>query len=379
MPATNPAPQGDVASADEARVAYDAAPEHTDESGWWPPTERLAQSLPEPISSGLELEGWVWLAWLKNDEPKQSSIWDAEVSLQATKSFSQRVAISAQVNFIDADDYQRVEWEQVYASAKVFEEGDTFVTVGKFNADFGVEGRDFWERTSGTPSLLFAAQPQDLMGAMITQPVGETGLKLKPFISTDFQGQLEQDQSPSAGLSMAYSTSRELEAKFTTWFGPGYILKKGKRVHHPFDPKAYGGTPAGAAENWMGPNLYARKWGTLKFFEPAVIWRPREDLSVSAEMVYAVTDTRERSFGWNGWMVQVDYDLSDTWHADVRFSYLDDSDWIITDEYQVRSEISAGLGWHFAEDFEVRGELRHDSSDDTPDCNIASIHLTFRF
>ncbi len=354
------------------------SPEVPEETSWRP-TDQLVHALPDSVSNGLDLEGWIWLGVLKNNQDHNNAPWDAEVSFSATKSFAQRVALTAQVNLIDANDYKRFELEQAFVTVKPFESQSTLLTVGKFNADFGVEGRDFWERTSGTPSLLFAAQPQDLVGAMITQPIGDTGFQIRPFVSTDFQGQLTFDQAPAAGMTVRYSKDARFEAAVTGWLGPGFVLRGGRPLTPPFPQGAYGADPGAAAENWMGPNLAAQSGSTVRFVEPMLVWRPRADLAISAEYVFATTGTRRGAWGWNGWMTQIDYEVTDRLHSYARFSNLDDSDWIITGIFQVRREVSVGLGYHIFDDLEIRGELRHDFSDVTPDFNAASIHLTARF
>src|SRR5439155_12656340 len=114
-----------------------------------------------------------------------------------------------------ANGNNRADLEQGFVSMRLFDDAGTLLTIGKFNANFGVEPRDFWDRRTGTTSLLFSAQPQDLIGVMVTQPIGDTGLTLRPFVSADFQGGWNFDQTPSAGLMAEYKPNKDLSFAVT--------------------------------------------------------------------------------------------------------------------------------------------------------------------
>lgn len=340
---------------------------------------RLVNLLPNPISEGLDIDAWGWFAFLKNNQRTDSQVWDGELSLAITKSFNQRVAISAQVNFIDANDAKRIEWEQAYISTLLSDEGQSLLTIGKFNANFGVEPRDFWNRRTGTTSLLFSAQPQDLVGAMVTLPIGESGIKLRPFISADFQGEFNFDQSPSVGLLTEYRPCPEWTFAVTNWVGPGFVLFGGRPLPSPYPRDAYGSDSAAVVENWQGPNLTADRGGTLYFFDAKASWRMCLDFTVSAEYLVGTSGTSLGRWGWQGWMLLGDYDITDRVHVFGRWSYLDDSDWLVTGIFQRRQELSCGLGYQVCDGIEIRGEYRHDFSNATAGLDTVSVHLTFTF
>ena len=239
---------GCAAQVESGSVQADATPEPY-------PLQRIANTLPPALSDGLDVEGWGWVSDLQNNSHPRSNYHDLLLSLEITKSFQQRVAITAEGNFIDADGYGRVELEQGFVSALLSTQTQTMLTVGKFNANFGVEPRDFWNRRTGTTSLLFGAQPQDLIGLMVTQPVGDTGVTLRPFMSADFQGAYNFDQPPAGGLMVEYQPKKELDLALTNWVGPGLVLDGGRPLRPPYPSGGYGYDGAAVVENWQGPNL----------------------------------------------------------------------------------------------------------------------------
>src|SRR4051794_35422676 len=46
------------------------------------------------FSNGWDLNAWVWLAYTRTDQSDAKSFWDGEFSIDVTKSFDQRAAIS---------------------------------------------------------------------------------------------------------------------------------------------------------------------------------------------------------------------------------------------------------------------------------------------
>ena len=295
--------------------------------------ERLINSFPPSIAQGLDLDAWGWLGGLVSATPDNGSsdYYDLELGLGISETFGESLKVAAQGNFIDANGNIRGELEQGYLTAKVWDAGQTLVTVGKFNANFGVEARDFWNRTTGTTSLLFGAQPQDLLGVMLTQPIGQTGIELRPYLSADFQGGYEFNQSPSGGLTAQFKPNRTLEIAVTSWVGPGFVLDGGQYIHAPYDDDNYDGLSyADGVANWEGPNLTGESAGTLYFGEASFIVRPSPDWTISAECLQGGTSTRSGRWGWSGCMAQVDYQVIDPLHVFARWSLLDDSDSIIT-------------------------------------------------
>ena len=298
--------------------------------------ERMIKGLPEAIGDGLDFDVWGWLGGLWHDGGEH--YWDGELSFSITKSFQQRVAVTAQLNLIDANDVKRAELEQGFISARLWDR--TIVTVGKFNANFGIEARDFWNRTTGTPSLLF--------GAMVSVPIGETGLTIKPFVSTDFQGQWHFDQPISAGAKLEWAPDEKLKFGLTNWVGPGFSLFRGKPLHSPYPADAYGSDPASASENWQGPHLVAMRHGTLYFVDANVKWKIRKDVTLSGEFLTGSTGTFGHTYSWLGGLIMADWAITDRVHTFARVSVIDDKDWIVTGFFQKRQEYSVGAGWSSA-------------------------------
>ena len=342
--------------------------------------EQMLAALPPAIGDGLDIDVWGWAGDLQTLGEYRTNYYDLELGVGVSKTFDQRVTVAAQGNLIDANGTIRVELETAYASAKVQDEGSTLLTIGKMNADFGVEGRDFWTRRTGTPSLLFAAQPQDLIGVELTQPIGESGVTLRPFVSADFQGGYNFDQSPSAGVNVSYRPTRNLDLKWTNWVGPGFVLMGGRPLRYPFEGGSYGADPAAAVvENWQGPHLTAEAGGTLYFTEVAASVHVTPDLTLSAEYLYATSGTHLGRWGWQGFLVTADDQVTDELHVFGMWSFLDDSDWLVTGIFQTCQELSCGFGYQIYDGVELRCEYRHDFSNVTDDFDSVSAHLTFTY
>ena len=64
------------------------------------------QFLPAPISDGLDINIWGWLGYDFEQADEHSTYWDGELQLDVNKSFGDRFAITADVNFIDANNYK---------------------------------------------------------------------------------------------------------------------------------------------------------------------------------------------------------------------------------------------------------------------------------
>jgi hypothetical protein len=342
--------------------------------------EKLLGALPPSISEGLDVNVWGWFGELFNTQDENRNYWDVETGLGITKTFNQRVTLSAQGNFIDASRNLRGELEQAYGSALLWERSQTILTVGKFNANFGIEARDFWNRTTGTASLLFGAQPQDLIGFMVTQPIGDTGVTLRPFMSADFQGAYYFDQPPAGGLMVEYQPNPDWDFALTNWVGPGFVQMGGQPLREPYEKPGAGYDEPYASNlvaNWQGPNLHALRGGTVYFAEAKATWKPTVDLSLGAEALLSTTDHSSGQSGWYGCMLLANYSLTDRWHAFARYSFLNDSDWFVTGAMQRVHELSGGLGYEIYPGVELRGEYRHDFSNVTGDVDSVSVHLSF--
>ncbi len=362
-------------------------------------TPALSKLLPPAITESLDLNVWGWLSYAHSNSDYQSSYWDADISLGATKRFGDRVAVSADMHFIDADDSKRGWLEQAFVTVKLSERTETLLTIGKFNALFGVEPRNAWDRLGGTTSLLFGAEPQDLLGVMITQPIGSTGLTLKPFIVTGFEGRSDFNEPPSAGLLIQYHPTHEWAFSLTNWVGPGFVSEYDESdsdsdSEYAYDQAAH--PPCARSEetyaesydssysdyalaNWTGPNLEADRGGTLYFLDGTATWLPRPDLTIAAEGLLAAGGPSAGRLAWWGVLVLGNYDITDRWRLFARWSFLNDIDGMVSGIVQRRHEISAGVSFQLIRRTELRGEYRHDFSDADGNLDTVSVHLTFAY
>ena len=338
--------------------------------------DRFITSLPPAVSHGLDIDVWGWLGDLQTSE--DTNYYDIHLSLGITKSFDQRAAITLQGDYINADGDDRLALNQGFLSVLLSETDGTIFTIGKFHSNIGVEGRDFWERRTGTTSLIFGAQPQDIVGAMLTIPFGDH-VKVRPLITADFQGGYDFDQPPTGGVKLDYHPNEQWSFGLTGLIGPGFVLFGGEEIDEPYSGGSYGDDPAAAVANWQGPHFLAERDGTLYFIDAKVIWHIRPDLSLAAEYLYGTTKTENGRFGWHGWVLLATFDVTDRIHVFGRFSYIDDPDWLVTGFFQTRREVSVGFGWRLNENIEIRGEYRHDFSNAYDDVDSASIHLTFTY
>lgn len=332
--------------------------------------------LPATITDGLDVNVWGWISYLHDTNSDHDSYWDGEVSLNVTKSFADRFSVSVQGNFIDANTHAFGQLEQAFASLRLSESTNTILTVGKFNASFGVEQRDFWNRLTGTTSLLFGAQPQDLIGVMLTQPIGESGFKLRPFIANQFEGHFNFNQPPSGGLQIQYSTQKEWSFSLTNWVGPGLVPKDDDEGDDESD--AYN-TVNVVTGNWLGPKMDAQRGGTLYFVDANATWMPRPDLTLAAEGLMGTTGTGDGRVGWAGALVFANFDITDHWRVFGRWSFLDDFSGLVTGTVQHRHELSGGFAYRIYQQIELRAEYRHDFSAAAGDLDSVSVHLSFGY
>ena len=100
------------------------------------------QFLPASISEGLDVNLWGWLGYGLQKSDERSSYWDGQLQLDITKSFSERLAVSADVNFIDANDHMFGQLEQMFATMLLSDNCGTLLTVGKIQ-------RIIWGRAAG--------------------------------------------------------------------------------------------------------------------------------------------------------------------------------------------------------------------------------------
>jgi hypothetical protein len=339
----------------------------TDDSGGKPALENL---LPPSIAQNLQINAWGWFSYLHNSGDEYKDYWLGDVALGGTESFGDRIAATAEMHFLDEQNENSGCLEQAFVSASVFPSLGTIVTVGKFNANIGVEPRDEWDRFGGTSSLLFGAEPQDLIGVLITQPIGDSGLAIKPFIANDFEGHFNFDKSPAGGAIVEYGPTNALKLALTNWVGPGFRLDP----QEDYDDSEY------AYENWTGPDIDSSdRNGELYFADGRVTWRAIKGLTLAAEGLLAMQGPSANREAWNGFLFLANYDITDRFRAFARFSYLNDKMWLVTGVTQVAHEISGGLAYEILPGAELRGEVRHDGSNTLRNTDSFSIHLTFAY
>jgi hypothetical protein len=366
----------------------DAAPAENAASA--PELSDKLRFLPPPIADGLDVNLWGWLGYSREFSGGPESYWDGELQLDINKTFGDRFAITADVNFVDADNHMFGQLEQAFGTVLVSEKSGTLLTVGKFNSSFGVEPRDFWNRATGTTSLLFGAEPQDLIGFMVTQPIGQTGVKVRPFIVNGFDGHLNVDRPPSAGITVEYRPVHEWSFAVTNWVGPGFLRREsasgvyvgdtygsGPGSTSPTTDSSYSSSSDVVVGNWLGPDFEARRGGTLYFLDAKATWMPTPDFTLAAEGLFGTTGSSDGRASWGGVLLLATYDITDRWRAFGRWSFLNDAQGLVTGAAQRRHELSAGVRYQIVRNAELRAEYRHDFSDETDGIDSVSVHLSF--
>jgi hypothetical protein len=330
----------------------------------------LESLLPTDVQQYLQINAWGWFSYLHDSNDEYKDYWLGDVALAGTVSIGDRIAATAEMHLIDDQNQVSGFLEQAFVSANVFPSIGTLLTVGKFNANIGVEPRDEWDRFGGTASLLFGAEPQDLIGVMVTQPLGNTGLTLRPFIANNFEGDSNFDQSPSGGAILEYGPTQSLKIALTNWVGRGFVRGSADG----YDPEEY------AYENWYGPDIaYANLGGTFYMADAHITWQPTKALTLAAEGLLAMDGANADHPAWNGFLFLANYNITDKFRAVARFSYLNDPQWLVTGITQVAHEISGGVAYEIVPGAEIRGEYRHDQSNALGGTDAISIHLTFSY
>lgn len=297
---------------------------------------------------GFEVVIWGWLTYLYHARPgaDRSTFWAWEVEVDITKTFNEWLAAGIDLDFVDVNGNTRTEIEQAFLSILLSDEDRTVLTVGAFNSPFGAEPRDFWDRKTGTVSLLFDAIPHDLVGALLTQPIGDTGVTVQPFIVNGWDNDLDVNGQPSVGVVLKVDPADDLHFAVTNWYGPEMAGNN--------SDKAYFVLVEGA---WQ--------------VTPTLLWE--------AQYVYGTTESPMGRQQWMGAMTLVDVDLNDRMHVFTRFSYLDDRDGFITGAPDTRYEVAVGAGIHIERMVELRFEYRHEFVESAGDLDIAEVHVTFGF
>lgn len=338
---------------------------------------RLESLLPPQVARTLDVNAWGWLAYIYSTQEDHRTYWVGDLSLGATQRFGERLAGTADIHFIDDNNHLRGFLEQAFVSAKLSESAGTLLTAGKFNAGFGVEPRNAWDRLGGTSSLLFGAQPQDLIALMLTQPIGDTGLTVRPFVANGFAGKFDFDQPPSAGFTTEYRPRHELTFSVTNWVGRGFV--RGEEEGGDDDEEYASSAFKYAVWDWVGPRLGGRGSGTLYFVDAWVTWLPRPDLTLAAEGLLAMNGPAAGRPAWGGLLALANYDITDRWRVFGRWSFLNDAQGIVTGTATRLHELSAGVGFEVLSGLELRGEYRHDFNSNGADVDFVSAHLTFSY
>jgi len=340
----------------------------------------LEDVLPQSIAQNLEVNVWGWFSDLHDSEPEYPNYWEADLAFGATERIGENLAVTADIHFIDEDNYSWGFLEQAFVTADVWPKEGTLISIGKFNANIGVEPRNAWDRFGGTTSLLFGAEPQDFVGVMLTQPLGDTGITLRPFVSTNLEGYSDLTQAPSGGVIAEYRPAHQLSMELTNWVGPGYFMAK--PVFKPgAPPRQVDYTQEGYSfGNWTGPDIDddAIK-GTLYLVDGHVTWLATPDLTLSVEGLLAMDGPSAGRPGWSGMLALANYDLTDKLRVFAQWSYLNDNRWFITSYVQICSESSGGVAYEFIPGAEIRGEFRHDISNRFSSINSVSVHITFGY
>jgi hypothetical protein len=342
--------------------------------------------LPASVAQTLDINLWGWFSWLHDSDRDESTYWDGDVALGVTQRLGDRVAVSADMHFIDDNNRMKGFLEQAFATAQPWESEQTLLTVGKFNADFGIEPRDAWNRLTGTTGLLFGAQPQDLVGIMLTQPLGQSAVTIKPFLSTNFDGKSAFYGPPAGGVMLTYDPRETLSIKLTNWVGPGVRAEQDPDAddyEYDYGPEQDSdgenySTADYDIDNWQGPSLHSSPGGLLYFADANVQWLPRPDLTLAAEALVALNGRGAGDLAWGGFMLLANYDITDTWRAFARWSFLDDPQASVTGSSGRSHEVSGGLGYMIVRGMEIRAEYRHDFMP-VGNLDSVSVHWTFSF
>jgi Putative beta-barrel porin-2, OmpL-like. bbp2 len=330
-----------------------------------------ALPIPSKYGDGFDLNFWTWLQYQRANQDGPDSWWAAEFELDLTKSFGDRIAASADVQVIDESDEATVEIEQAFVSFLLSPQNGTILTAGKFNSPWGIEGRDYWDRLTGTVSLIFRAQPQDVTGVMLTYPAGKSGIILRPFVALGFDDTASLNDSLAGGVMIEYRPSDALSLAATGWYGPG--------VAAPSAPSPYGSSIWTLTNAWYGPEFESADGGHLQFMELSAYWHARRDLTLGAEYLIAHSHNPGQDVQWNGVLLLANYDINDRWRVYTDWSYLNDPNGVVTGVSQRRQEVALGVGFrpHQAVDFTL--EYRYDASDELEDLSTVTINGSFGF
>jgi hypothetical protein len=343
----------------------------------------LEKLLPPSVAESLDVNAWGWASYTPAIPHNRENYWDLDLALGVTQRLGSRVAVTGEVHFLDSNGTPYGQLQQAFVTAELFEKSATLLTIGKFNARIGVEPRNAWNRFGGSASLLFGAEPQDLLGLMVTQPLGSTHITVRPFVAANFQGKSNLNGPPSAGLMLDYRPVHELDLALASWIGPGIGKPEDEKdagaaasEDESYESEVYSSS---ILENWTGPHLNAESGGTFCFVDAKAVWLATPALTIDGEALLASDGPSAGAFAWGGVLLLANYDITDRARIFARWSFLDDNQGIVTGIEQHRHEISGGAAFQLYPGLELRGEYRHDFSDATGDLDALSAHITFTY
>jgi hypothetical protein len=321
--------------------------------GTLPPLEEPAAEGYGGYGKGLDLTFWGWISYLRVPQEQYSTFWAWEAEFDVTYSFTENLSAAADIDFEDEEDFAEPNIEQLFLSMMFPGLDDAIFTAGKFNAPYGIERRDFWDRQTGSTSLLFRAMPRDLVGVMFTQPCDEVNLILRPFVVNGFENNLDINQQPSVGLMVEY---------------------------RPWDEFSL------ATTNYHGPEFEENTHDKLYFTLAQGSWLIASSLSLSGEFLYGTTESPFGQLDWTGYALIVSQNLCDPCRLFFQWSDLDDRDGFITGDAQRQQQGSIGLAWYLHELVEARVEYRRNlyreayfGGIEPEDSDEYSAHFTFGF
>jgi hypothetical protein len=340
---------------------------------------------------GLDLELWGWLYYGQAGQGDPRHTWGSQFQLDATETIAQRIAIAADPEFIDYDDDIRGDLAQLYVSGLLSEKCGTLLTVGKFDSPFGVEGREFWNRLTSTPSLLFRARPVNMRGIMLTEPLGNTNITLMPFAVTGFNDNPDIPGRPSYGLTTLYKPIDNLQLGLTNWIGPGlepyedyttYAYYDYGRYYYDRVPEYLSGYASSAFEltdTGRGSDFASAGKGQLYFLDAQATWKPVPELTLAAEFLLVDSTVVSGDSEWSGALALANYDIDDQVRVFAQYSDLNDSGGNVTGDPGCRQEASAGIGFRVNQHLEFRTEYRHDFSQHLQGVDSVTFDFSFGY
>lgn len=289
------------------------------------------------LANGVQYAFWGWLSYENSPQAGLSSFRAWEAEMDVTKTFTDRIAAAADIDFYDSNEYYWFTWsggaiphiEQLFLSFMLPDKNDSVLTVGKFNTPFGIERRDFWDRLTGTVSLLFPARPEDLVGAMLTYQLPDWHLILRPMVVNGFNQNIDVNQQPSLAFMTQYQPSPDLALAVTTWYGPEFNNNNHDK---------------------------------LTLIDSTVTWSVTCKLRLLAEHLYVRTTSPFGLIQWSGAALIANYDVNDRFRVYGQWSLLDDPNGFVTEVHQQAQEFNVGFAYYFHPRVEVRLDYRHDFS-----------------